>query len=458
MDQYQFLSLRGWDFLMINKLLKNYLELRPRDTFIHYKNINITYEDITYSLESRIKSLQAINIKKDSVIGIYLTNNLDLIEVLFACIEVQAIPMIIPANLTSSELHSLTKSIEFDYFITNWEKSKNLNNTGKPIFPIEELSPSIGGCAPSRLMHNDLDQIACLLLTSGTTGTPKVAQISINNIIASCNAWDKIFQFNKDDVYYNCLPLHHIGGLAIIFRALLFGFKVILNDRFDAEVSFNHIVQHKVNMISLVPTMLSRIIKLDFDQNISNLLRAVIIGGSDCSDELLKKAIVKNLPIYKSYGMTESCSGIAGFWVKDYSDKIDASGLSHDRVEFKIIENQIYIKGPSIIKKYYNSNVIDWHSTNDIGYIDKDGFLYVLGRKGFAVSGGENINIQEIDNIVAQHPKVKEAFFKVVSDDEWGDKLIAYIKSDECELLDIKDWLKKKLSNYKIPKEFVRLD
>ena len=448
----------GWDFLMINKLLKEYLESRPTDTFIHYKNINITYEDITYSLESRIKSLQAINIKKDSVIGIYLTNSLDLIEVLFACIEVQAIPMIIPTTLASSELNHLTESIEFDYFITNWEKSKNLNNTGKPIFPIEELSPSIGGCAPSRLMDNDLDQIACLLLTSGTTGTPKIAQISIKNIISNCNAWDKVFQFNKDDIYYNCLPLHHIGGLAIIFRALLYGFKIILNDRFDAELIPNHINQYKVTMISLVPTMLSRILKLDFDQNTITSLRSVIIGGSGCSDDLLKKAITRNLPIYKSYGMTESCSGIAGFWVENHSDKISASGVPHDGVEFKIIENQIYIKGSSIIKKYYNSNLIDWHSTNDIGYIDKDGFIYIIGRRGFAVSGGENINIEEIEDIVNQHPKVNEAFVKVVSDDEWGDKLITYIKSDEDELLGIKDWLKSKLSNYKIPKDFIRID
>ena len=84
--------------------------------------------------------------------------------------------MIIP-NTLSSELNHLTESIEFDYFITNWEKSKNLNNTGKSIFPIEELSPSIGGCAPSRLIDNNLDQIACLLLTSGTTGTQNCSNI-----------------------------------------------------------------------------------------------------------------------------------------------------------------------------------------------------------------------------------------------------------------------------------------
>ena len=64
----------------------------------------------------------------------------------------------------------------------------------------------------------------------------------------------------------------------------------------------------------------------------------------------------------------------------------------HDEL-IKIIENQIYMSS-SIIKKYYNSNLIDWHSTNDIGYIDNDGFIYIIGRKGFAVSGGENINIE----------------------------------------------------------------
>ena len=365
--------------------------------------------------------------------------------------------MIIPNTLASSELNHLTESIEFDYFITNWEKSKNLNNTGKPIFPIEELSPSIGGCAPSRLMNNDLDQIACLLLTSGTTGTPKIAQISINNIISNCNAWDKVFQFNKDDIYYNCLPLHHIGGLSIIFRALLNGFKIILNDRFDAELISNHINQYKVTMISLVPTMLSRILKLDFDQNSNQILRAVIIGGSNCNNSLLKKAIDNNLPIYKSYGMTESCSGIAGFWVADYPDKMNASGFTHDSVQIKIIENQIYIKGPSIIQKYYNDNVIDWHNTDDIGYIDKKGLLYIIGRKGLAVSGGENIDIKEIEDTIHKHPKVKKAFVRIESDDEWGDKLIAYISTDKCELLDIKNWLKTQLSNYKIPKDFVRL-
>ena len=108
---------------------------------------------------------------------------------------------------------------------------------------------------------------------------------------------------------------------------MLYGFKIILNDRFDAELIPNHINQYKVTMISLVPTMLSRILKLDFDQNIITSLRSIIIGGSGCSDDLLKKAISRNLPIYKSYGMTESCSGIAGFWVENHSDKISTSGV-----------------------------------------------------------------------------------------------------------------------------------
>ena len=137
---------------MVKKILKNYIETRPDDIFIHYNDQDITYENIIYSLENRIKSIQAINIKKNSVIGIYVDNSLDLIEILFACIEVQAIPLIIPSGFKSSEIDNISNQVEFDYFITNWSKSKYIQNSNTPIFPIEELSPSIGGCAPSKII------------------------------------------------------------------------------------------------------------------------------------------------------------------------------------------------------------------------------------------------------------------------------------------------------------------
>ena len=444
---------------MINKLLKNYMEVRPNDIFINYNNKNITYENIAYSVESRIKSMQTINIKKKSIVGIYIDNSLDLVEVLFACIEIQAHPLIIPSKFTEQEISNLSNQIQFDYFITNWSKAKNIKNHHIPTFPIEELSPGIGGCTPSKIIQNNLNQIACLLLTSGTTGMPKITQISIKNMIASHNAWNKIMEFDKKDIYFNCLPLHHIGGLSIIFRALFSGFKIVIVDSFNEELIVKKMIKYKVNIVSLVPTMLSRILQVESNDNLDKRLRAIILGGSNCSSALIKRAIKKNFNIYKSYGMTESSSGISGFWVKEYMSHLDSSGIPHDQIKYKIIKDEILIKGPSIIEKYYDGPIIkDWYCTNDIGYIDSEGFLYVLGRKNQAISGGENIDLKEIEETINKHPKIRKTIVKSIPDDEWGNKIIAYVSSEELDLSIIKTWLKTKISNHKIPKEFIFID
>ena len=116
-----------WVLSMINKILKKYAEVRNDDIFIHYNNQNISYESMLYSLEGKIKSLQGINITKDSIIGIYIDDNLELIEILFACIEIQAIPLIIPSIFTPNEIHNICDKVKFDYFITNWECKRYYN-------------------------------------------------------------------------------------------------------------------------------------------------------------------------------------------------------------------------------------------------------------------------------------------------------------------------------------------
>ena len=441
---------------MINKILTDYMDSRPEDIFINYNGNDITYENMAYAVEGRIKSMQAINIKKGVLVGLYFNNTLDLLEILFSCIELQAVPLIIPSNFTSNEFENLNKDIKCDYIITNWKKLNNLKNSKTPTFPIEELSPGIGGCIPSKKIKFNNKQIACLLLTSGTTGSPKVVQISLKNIIESCNAWDRQLNFKEKDIYLCCLPIHHIGGLAIIFRSLLYGFKVVLMDEFDKNICIDKITKHKVSLISFVPTMLSRVIKSKDVIKLHDSLRGIILSGSYSSSELIKDAINKKLNIYKSYGMTESSSGITGFWVKDNMKYIDSVGVPHDKVNIKIIKNEILLQGPSIAKEYYNNKKITkWYKTNDLGYINKDGFLYVLDRNNKTISGGENIDLREVEKVIDSHPDIKKVFIKSINDQEWGKRIVAYISSDNIDEKEIKNWLKTKISNYKIPKEFV---
>ena len=97
----------------------------------------------------------------------------------------------------------------------------------------------------------------------------------------------------------------------------------------------------------------------------------------------------------------------------------------------------------------------DWYNTNDIGYMNKDGFLYVLNRANYAISGGENIDIKEVEQVLCSHPNVEKVFIKIIEDEEWGQQIIAYIKSNDIDENELKAWLKIKVSNYKIPKEFI---
>ena len=113
----------------------------------------------------------------------------------------------------------------------------------------------------------------------------------------------------------------------------------------------------------------------------------------------------------------------------------------------------------TIINQYYNeSKIKGWYHTNDRGYIDNNGFLHVFGRKNMVISGGENINLEEIENTIRQHPSIKEIFVKSVPDDKWGHKVIAYINCNDFKSLNLKAWLKTQLSDYKIPKEFIKID
>ena len=281
-----------------------------------------------------------------------------------------------------------------------------------------------------------------MLLTSGTTGKPKIAEISINNIIASCQSWNSCISFNKDDVYLNCLPLHHIGGLSIIFRSLLYGFKIVLVDHFDAKDCVNKIMHYKTNLISLVPTMLSRLLKINKKTGIEKILRAIILSGSYASSSLLKSAIDNNMNIYKAYGMTESSSGIFGFWVKNNLQHINSVGKSHSRVSFKIQDNLLLVKGPMIINRYYNKKIDNWYNTFDRAHVTKDGFLYVFGREGQTISGGENLDIQEIKNVIIAHPNINDVFIETIKDEEWGNKIIAYINSQNLDEIELKKWLK----------------
>ena len=149
------------------------------------------------------------------------------------------------------------------------------------------------------------------------------------------------FKFDKNDQFLCCLPLHHVGGLCVLLRGLIYGFTINIADSFNPEIIYKLIKKYPISLISLVPTMLDKLLKKNDAEDILINLRAILLGGGPASDTLLDKCIEKKLNIVKTYGMTETCSGIVGLWLKEKPSKKHFSGSPFSEVKIKIINDEI---------------------------------------------------------------------------------------------------------------------
>jgi O-succinylbenzoic acid--CoA ligase len=395
----------------------------------------------------------------DRVGIIILEDPIGYIETLLSCWVLDAIPVLYNAKETSSELHKMIEVSDPKHIVTNWESIENIKNIDTPIYPIEELSVGLGGCSSlDYIGPKDLNTVHLILFTSGSTGIPKVVQLTGRNLLESATAWHEQLYFRQDDVYLNCLPLHHISGISIFIRSLLYGFKTIQLNRFDPEETINTIMQDKVTLISMVPTILSRLLA-HTNNEIPPSLRGIIISGGPSSEGLMNKCLTYDIPIYKSYGMTETSSGICGFWLQKYPSKFDSVGLPFNNVSIQVKNSEIRIKGKTVMSGYFHEAPLEeWLLTGDMGEMDNDGFIYIDKRRtDRIVTGGENVDPREIELILCKHPEIKAAIVTGEPSAEWGQIVVADIVSQLTDK-EIKEFLAGKISKYKIPKKIYRID
>lgn len=286
---------------------------------------------------------------------------------------------------------------------------------------------------------------AIFLKTSGTTSDPKLAAITLRAITE--HAQNRIL-LDPEDRWNVSLPLHHISGLIILFRAFMQKAALILShDPFA----------HEPTHLSFVPTQLQRAIKKEFPQS----LKKILLGGSSVSCELLAQANEKNLPLAITYSMTENCSTI--LYCENpviYQNKIYL-GFPSLPQKMKLSANQeIFIQGPTLFSGYWKNNQVDkklidgWFSTKDLGICHPQFGYTITGRKDRQfISGGENIHPEEIERTLKNHPKIREAYVLPKEDIEFGNIPIAIIDGEID--FDIKSYLSQHLPHFKHPKYFI---
>ena len=319
--------------------------------FISYKDKEISFSDFYYNVAAKSRALMNLNLMHSTKIGIFLSNPIDILEIYFSCLQLNKTPIIFPVDITSNELQKIINSYKIDFVITEWMRKKQIQNINKvSFFYNQELSSSYGGCGETKFEENilNLDDIQSMHLTSGSTGFPKLVELTFNNFITSVDQWHSEINFLNSDQYIQCLPLNHIAGLSIMIRAQLKGFQTILMDRFNSD-KINFEIDNGATLISLIPSMLQRLLDSRQGKAFPKHFRGVIIGGDFTSKQLMQEALKYKIPIYKSYGMTETCSGIAGFWMHKFPEMLNSVGKPFKHTKIQIIDSLINIKGPSVM-------------------------------------------------------------------------------------------------------------
>ena len=301
--------------------------------------------------------------------------------------------------------------------------------------------------------------IAAIMNTSATTGQFKSVPLRWGQIKAHVQASQEVLGKTEQDNWLMVLPLFHVSGLSILMRSLYNGTAVTILPKYDEAQVLKLIESEQINMMSLVPTILTQLAP----HITHHALRVILLGGEFIPMALIEACEKKSLPIYKTYGMTETFSQSVTFSVLEYPHKRESVGKPLPGMQVRIDNpdtdgvGEIHLTGPMVMTGYINKEPIDGDfNTDDIGYIDEDGFVYILNRrKDLIISGGENIYPKELEDLVYTLPSVKECAVVPVPDVKWGQVPALFVAFHDGKSLppeDILAFMTNSLAKYKVPK------
>lgn len=351
-----------------------------------------------------------------------------------------------------------------------------------PKAPKAELDRILDDCRPRALVEDgeltplpdpavgDEGDIS-VIYTSGTTGPPKGVRHTLANHIASAAGCHDRLGGDEHDRWLLVLAPHHVGGLALFLRSAIQNQPLITLPAFDVQETLSAIEQERPTLISLVPTMLDRLVAAG-GAPILQPMRALLIGGAGAPAERVREWAELGLPVCLSYGLTETCSQVTVVPPGRAAELAGTAGVpcSHARIEIDPMTSlgagagEIVVHGQSVSPGYVNPALTpapDGESfrTGDLGRLDGD-VLTVLGRADDGiVTGGENVQPEEVEAVLRAHPAVADAAVAGRLDPEWGERVCAWVVADGTDVTpaELEAWCRERLSAFKVPRRWTFL-
>jgi len=319
-----------------------------------------------------------------------------------------------------------------------------------------------------------LDAPQAIVFTSGTTGRPKGAVLTFANHFWGATASSYRLGLLPSDRWLSCLPLYHVGGLAVVFRSCLYGTAIVLHDRFDLAAFDASLERDQITLTSVVPTMLQRLLALRQGRPWPPTLRHILLGGAAATPELLAESRQSGAPVATTYGLTEAASQVATLCPADVVRKPGSVGKPLMFTRVRIVDEagnslaagekgEIVVKGPTVMAEYYKNPDATAKTlrngelfTGDIGFLDDEGDLWLVQRRNdIIISGGENIYPAEVEGVLRQHPAVADACVVGLPDAEWGQRVAALVECQpdtQVTAAELLAFSRQQLAGYKQPR------
>ena len=427
----------------------------------HYPNricINeYTYNDIYRSVVHVARKLEPLQASR---IAILSDNSVMMAIYVLATMVVHKELLLLNVHLKPKEIENQLAQLDVTTVLHSVERREQLPNSISTIVfeSLERILSDEEADDTFDWTFEDRD-IAVIMNTSATTGQFKSVPLRWGQIRAHVQASKEVLGKTEQDNWLMVLPLFHVSGLSILLRSLYNGTAVTILPKYDEAQVLKLIESENINMMSLVPTILTQL-----EPSITHhKLRVILLGGEFIPMALIDACEKKSLPIYKTYGMTETFSQSVTFSVLDYPHKRDSVGKPLPGMQVRIDKpdadgvGEIHLTGPMVMTGYIDKEPIDSDlNTDDIGYVDEDGFVYILNRrKDLIISGGENIYPKELEDLVYTLPSVKECAVVPVPDPKWGQVPALFVAFHDGESMTadaILSFMTKSLAKYKVPK------
>ena len=439
---------------------------------LSYDKQQWTFSEINQLALGYAGKLASFSITSETRVAILAKSHPEAVFVMYACLHVGCEMVMLNERLSAVELNYQLEDSGVSYLLVDNELQGNIDFRNKISFSeikrvtVEKFETK---------MEWDENRTLSIMYTSGTTGYPKGVRQTAENHFSSAVSSALNLGVSPDDVWLCVMPLFHISGFSILMRSLIYGMGVQLHSKFDAEICAHELSTGTVTHMSVVAVMLERILyQLETEKmNVSKNFKVMLAGGGPVPVSYIEEAEKFGISVLQTYGMTETSSQTTTLQPADAKRKIGSSGKPLFLYQIKIAEDaavgekgEIQIRGPQVtsgyIGKYADRKVQSdgWFSTGDIGFVDEEGFLFIVDRRSdLIVSGGENIYPAEIEKILVGHAAVREAGVCGLADVKWGEVPVAFVVLNKAVEMDIlMDFLKLQLAGYKIPKFIQEVD